>query len=416
MVTTSLLATPSAARAAAFAAKGGMPIGLYAMGQPDLPGVGHPLPQQFTALGRPVGVREWDFLSVALAVFGADRFVLRERSEDAWTRVIQLHVELIEPDPWTAVAAELESMLRFLTGDVWQLVFHAGGRERPLQKTQLTDRDCVCLFSGGLDSLIGAMDLVAAGKRPLLVSQATPKEGKVQAFLAERIGLDAHRFAGKVTEHAPGRNHEQSQRARSILFFAYGILACSGISNELIVPENGLISINPPLTRRRIGSLSTRTTHPHFLSGLQSVLDKVGILVTITNPYAAQTKGEMLAACADARLSKLAPLSYSCGKGKRKNAQCGTCVPCLIRRASFRAAGVKDLTKYRAADLRLAAKNDDVLAARFAAEQLKTRRIERWAEEAGPLSRDPALRTAQVDVVRRGLGELASYLKSYKWP
>jgi 7-cyano-7-deazaguanine synthase in queuosine biosynthesis len=414
VVTTSVLATPSEARAVAFGAKGGMPIRLYAVGRPELAGVGHRLPKQFRALGRPIGVREWDFLSIALAVFGADRFVLREDSPDAWTRVIQLHIEVLEPDPWSAVASDLEATLRFLTGDVWQLAFRAGGKERPSQKPKLTDRDCVCLFSGGLDSLIGAMDLVAAGRRPLLVSQATPKEGAVQENLAERIGLDQHRFAGKVTERA--RRHEQSQRARSILFFAYGILACSDISDELIVPENGLISINPPLTRRRLGSLSTRTTHPFFLSSLQRVLDGVGISVTIRNPYAAMTKGEMLADCQDERIKKLARLSYSCGKGKRKNAQCGTCVPCLIRRASFRAAGIKDRTEYRAADLRLSAKNDDVLAARFAAEQLKKRRVERWAEEAGPLSSDPVLRAAQVDVVRRGLGELASYLKSHKWP
>lgn len=411
---TSILATPSAARAAEFQARGGLPICLYAVGRPDLPGLGHRLPKQFRALGRPIGVRQWDFLSIALAVFGADRFVLREESEDAWTRIIQLHVEVIEPTPWTAVASELESSLRFLTGDVWQLTFRAGGKERPPEKPRLTDRDCVCLFSGGLDSLIGAMDLLAAGKRPLLVSQATPKEGGVQDTLAERIDLEQHRFAGKVTER--GALHEQSQRARSILFFAYGVLACSDISKELIVPENGLISINPPLTRRRIGSLSTRTTHPHFLSSLQRVLDGVGIDVKIRNPYAAQTKGEMLSGCQDERIKKLARLSYSCGKGKRKNAQCGTCVPCLIRRASFRAAKITDRTPYRAADLRLSAKNDDVLAARFAAEQLKKRRMERWAEEAGPLSSDPALRAAQVDVVRRGLGELASYLNTHKWP
>ena len=32
--------------------------------------------------------------------------------------------------------------------------------------------DCVSLFSGGLDSAIGAIDLLAAGRAPLLVSHA----------------------------------------------------------------------------------------------------------------------------------------------------------------------------------------------------------------------------------------------------
>jgi Queuosine biosynthesis protein QueC len=254
------------------------------------------------------------------------------------------------------------------------------------------------------------------------VSQATPKEGKVQAYLAERIGASDHRFAGKVTEHAAApathkrAQYEGSQRARSILFFAYGVLACSDVSTELIVPENGLISINPPLTRRRIGSLSTRTTHPHFLATLQTALDATGIGVRIVNPYSGRTKGEMLAACADARIAKLAPLSWSCGKGKRKNMQCGLCVPCLIRRASFKASKVKDTTKYFAPVITAHADNDDVLAARFAVEQLKSRDLATWAGDAGPLSLDVATRAAQIDVVKRGLGELSSYIRAQKWP
>lgn len=32
--------------------------------------------------------------------------------------------------------------------------------------------------------------------------------------------------------------------------------------NELLVPENGLIALNVPLDETRVGSFSTRTTHP----------------------------------------------------------------------------------------------------------------------------------------------------------
>ncbi len=411
---TSILATPSPKRAAAFRDSGGLPVCLYQVGRSDLPGVGHPLPKQFKHLGRPLNVLQWDFLSIALAVFGADRFALRDEGPDRWTRVIQLYIEIVDPKPWRPATARLEAALRFLTGDVWQLCFREGGRAQPDYQPKMTDRDCVSLFSGGLDSLIGALNLFHAGRRPLLVSQATQKEGKVQRELATQIGADDHRFAGRVVEH--GNKHEPSQRARSILFFSYGVLASSGITKELIVPENGLISINPPLTRRRIGSLSTRTTHPHFIASLQTVFDEVGLDVRIVNPFAAQTKGEMLKGCGDARVKKLAVHSYSCGKGKRLNAQCGLCIPCLIRRAAFHAAGMQDATPYDQMSIVQKAKNDDVLAARFAVEQLKKRNIEQWAAEAGPLSTDVALRAAQVDVVRRGLGELAGYLKSQKWP
>jgi hypothetical protein len=415
VVAARILATPSAARATAAQDRGDLGVALYNMGGPQLPGLGHTLPHAARKLAQPPSVRSWDFLSVALSVFAADRFVLRSESPDAWTRTIALDVELVDPDPWIAQAQPLADALRFLSGDIWYLRFHTGGHAPPDFAPRLTDRDCACLFSGGLDSLIGAMNLVAAKRRPFIISQASPKEGVVQSYLAERLGLQDHRFEGRVIErgHEP---YEPSSRARSLLFFAYGALAASSLGGELIVPENGLISINPPLTRRRIGSLSTRTTHPHFVSSLQAVLNAVGLGVTLVNPYACQTKGEMLAQCQDPQIAKLAHLSYSCGKGKRKNMQCGVCVPCLIRRASFHAAGLKDTTPYHAPNLALAADNDDVQAARLAVAQLATRNVARWAAEAGPLPGDPVSHDALIDTVRRGTEELRTYLNSVVWP
>lgn len=415
MVTTRILATPSVARATAAQARGDLGVALYNMGGPQLPGLGHALPHIATKLAQPPSVRAWDFLSVALAVFAADRFVLRSESSDAWTRTIALDVELVDPNPWTAQAQPLAQTLRFLSGDIWYLRFHTGGHTPPVFAPKLNDRDCVCLFSGGLDSLIGAMNLVAAKRHPFIISQASPKEGPVQAYLAGRLGLDNHRFEGRVIERGRAP-YEPSSRARSLLFFAYGALAASSLGGELIVPENGLISINPPLTRRRVGSLSTRTTHPHFVSSLQKVLNAAGLGVTLVNPYAAKTKGEMLAECQHPGIAKLAHLSYSCGKGKRLNQQCGVCVPCLIRRAAFHAAGLEDETPYHAQDLKKAADNDDVQAARLAVAQLKTRNVARWAAEAGPLPSDPAQHTALVDTVRRGVEELRAYLDTVTWP
>lgn len=415
MVTTRILATPSVARATAAQARGDLGVALYNMGGPQLPGLGHALPHIATKLAQPPSVRAWDFLSVALAVFAADRFVLRSESSDAWTRTIALDVELVDPNPWTAQAQPLAQTLRFLSGDIWYLRFHTGGHTPPVFAPKLNDRDCVCLFSGGLDSLIGAMNLVAAKRHPFIISQASPKEGPVQAYLAGRLGLNNHRFEGRVIER--GREpYEPSSRARSLLFFAYGALAASSLGGELIVPENGLISINPPLTRRRVGSLSTRTTHPHFVGSLQKVLNAVGLGVTLVNPYAAKTKGEMLAECQHPGIAKLAHLSYSCGKGKRLNQQCGVCVPCLIRRAAFHAAGLEDETPYHAQDLKKAADNDDVQAARLAVAQLKTRNVARWAAEAGPLPSDPAQHKALVDTVHRGAEELRAYLDTVTWP
>lgn len=414
-MTIRILASPHIEHAAAARSNGGLGLALYHVGRPALAGIGHTLPYEVKKLPQPPSVRAWDLLSIALAVYGADRFIPRRNSPDGWTRILALEVEVVEPDPWSAQAGQLADALRFLTGDIWYLSFRAGGQGRPSFTSSFTDRDCTCLFSGGLDSLIGAIDLIAAGRRPLLVSQASPKEGQVQRYLANQIGLEQYRFEGRVTERATPP-YEPSSRARSVLFFAYGALAAAGLDGELFVPENGLISINPPLTRRRIGSLSTRTTHPHFVRSLQTIFNHVDLGVTMINRYTHKTKGEMLAECANPTIAQIASASYSCGKGKRLNKHCGRCVPCLIRRAAFFKANIMDSTDYAADNLARHATNDDVYAARLAASTLAHRDISRWAAEAGPLPTDHVCRTAHVDVVRRGLEELRDYLETVAWP
>jgi 7-cyano-7-deazaguanine synthase in queuosine biosynthesis len=415
VVTTRVLASPDETRALAARAKGDLGLALYHVGRPTLAGIGHTLPDAVRTLPEPPTVRAWDFLSIALAVFGADRFILRGTSPDGWTRVIALEVEVVEPEPWSAQAAAIADALRFLTGDIWHVSFRPGGQRPPVFPRRATDRNCACLFSGGLDSLIGAIDLAAAGRRPILVSQASPKERKIQRILANRIGLGQHRFEGRVTERAAAP-YEPSSRSRSVVFFAYGALVAPGVGGELFVPENGLISINPPLTRRRVGSLSTRTTHPHFISSLQAVFDAVGFGVTMVNPYRYKTKGEMLGECAGSAIAGIAADSYSCGKGKRLNKHCGRCVPCLIRRAAFLQAGTADLTDYAADDLARHATNDDVYAARLAAAELAHRDVARWAAAAGPLPGDPESREAHVQVVKRGLQELHDFMGAVAWP
>ena len=64
---------------------------------------------------------------------------------------------------------------------------------------------------------------------------------------------------------------------------------------ELWVPENGFASLNVPLAPERRASLSTRTTHPAFLDGVQATLHQAGIAATITNPFESKTKGGLVA-------------------------------------------------------------------------------------------------------------------------
>jgi hypothetical protein len=148
------------------------------------------------------------------------------------------------------------------------------------------------------------------------------------------------------------RDGEPSMRSRSLLFIALGLGVASALAGEqpLVVAENGLISLNVPLTNPRMGSLSTRTTHPHFIGLFRTLLDALGVITAIEMPYRFRTKGEMLADAANPKvLADAVKESMSCShteagryQGRTPGIHCGYCVPCIIRRAATADAKVVD--------------------------------------------------------------------------
>lgn len=138
-----------------------------------------------------------------------------------------------------------------------------------------------------------------------------------------------------------------TMRTRSLNFLAFAAVGADAVMKannknniSIYVPENGFISLNAPLTNRRIGSLSTRTTHPYFIEMIQSIFDNVGFKMKFTNPYQFKTKGQMVSECKDKNiLADIVDSTVSCSHWKRKHQQCGYCVPCMIRRASLLRGG-----------------------------------------------------------------------------
>jgi len=140
------------------------------------------------------------------------------------------------------------------------------------------------------------------------------------------------------------KSNEDTTRARSVLFLGLSIYSAINLNiPKIITPENGLISINLPLTSSRAGANSTRTMHPYFIKSFQNALLLLGHNITIENPYIDKTKGEMLVECKNEILLKtLLKSSMSCShpsikqQWKRRDvSHCGYCMPCIIRRASI---------------------------------------------------------------------------------
>jgi hypothetical protein len=416
------------------ATAGRIPVHLYGR-RPTEQGVGvigGPVLKEVARVQPQVDPTAFDFLSLSLAVTAADTFVDRDLAADGWARRINLTVALAQPRPWQRVSGQLEQALNFLSGDIWSLHITGDGDAPPPSKPRARIKlsiegcDCVCLYSGGLDSAIGALNLCAENKHPVLVSHAYPRDAGRQEELLRHLGGAIERFALNANPKAwLDRAHDVQMRTRSLNFLAMGALMASTLAGRhqrevtLYVPENGLIAVNPPLTPRRIGALSTRTTHPHYLRLIQHIFEHVGMPVILKNPYAHVTKGEMIRQCQrQAELQALAARSVSCGKWKRSGEQCGRCVPCLIRRASFHAAGWADRTAYtrKGRDLNYVyqhgSERDDLMAMILASKRLPGADVANWVALTGPMPSDPAERGAITGAVSRGLAEVRDYLGS----
>lgn len=390
--------------------------------------------------GRSPSTLAWDFAALALAVVGADRLVNRAlTSADGWTREIELSVSVSDPTRWTALKPEVEALLSFLTGDFWSLTFIEGGYHPAPPKQIVASRPetCVALLSGGLDSLIGAINMeTAAVDRPIYVSNRVRGDVAKQEMFASRINAGGRLLSLNADPRAATRQPEISQRPRSLVFIAFAVLAATvldkyrdGATVDLHTPENGFISLNVPLTTLRRGSLSTRTTHPHFIDMLQRLLIQLGLKVTLRNTYQLKTKGEMMLECADqSLLEALAPYSMSCGRAGRSYRHCGRCLPCLVRRASFvkwKGRLDADRTDYihpkavfevhgrinNDFHQKAFAEYDDVMQALTALNFVERHGSRAWTGAAITETVFGADAVACRDVADRGLGEIGNFLE-----
>jgi 7-cyano-7-deazaguanine synthase in queuosine biosynthesis len=318
----------------------------------------------FLNISKRVPSLSMDFLFIASIVYAIDKIVVRDRyAEDCWTRDNKVTIPVRHLDLWTPVAKKLSSCISFLTGDRWHISFSASPRKvehpnsRKRRKRVAFEGAAVSLLSGGLDSFIGAVDWLSDHPNDRLVLIAH-HDRHVKGPMADQSNIyDALKvhFPGRfeMTQVRVGvseKTAETSFRSRSLIFLALGTYAAEllGTGTPVIIPENGPIAFNIPLSPSRRSSCSTRTVHPRFIQAMNDILQSVGLNHPIVNPYAYKTKGEMVAECRVPSLIRSAhAMTVSCAKSghnywwhNRQAGACGRCVPCLFRRAALSVAGL----------------------------------------------------------------------------
>lgn len=296
-----------------------------------------------------------DLLNIAIAIYSADKMIKREEAYDGWTRYITLYIPVSNKQIWEKQRELVLEAIRFLSGDYWELEFRDSKVKeeyKPLQAELLKEKEPkrIVLLSGGLDSFIGAIDILEAtnGEVVFLSHYGAGNIKSVQDQVVKYLKGQYRNQVISIQPYVqPPNSQELSQRSRSILFLGLGIFVAQGLGrkSKLHVCENGFISLNVPISPKRIGSNSTRTTHPFFISTIRKLVRNLGIDVEIETPYNFKTKGEMLIKVENKEvLGKGLHFTRSCSKSDLRwkkydtKGHCGVCMPCIIRRAALRKA------------------------------------------------------------------------------
>lgn len=306
----------------------------------------------------------FDLFVIACLVYGTDILLPRKTvGYDGWSREIEIIFPVENLDLFENGKTNLEQMLNFLTGDIWKVSFE----HKSIESLFYTDKQTrinldkykvVNLFSGGMDSLVGAIDQLSSSlDNVCLVSHtdavfkgAKKDQNMILNVLREKYQnyyyIPTSVYMSKRDVNGNRYVKESTLRSRSFLFLSMALLVADSIDSTIpvYIPENGTISLNYPLTPSRRSTCSTRTTHPHFLNLFQKFLSSIHLGHQVSNKYQFYTKGEMIEQCIDRELfMKTYALSCSCGKrGTRKDIRdnanskhCGVCMPCIYRRAAL---------------------------------------------------------------------------------
>lgn len=307
----------------------------------------------------------FDLLNIGLSIYAIDQLVSREIDGfQKWSRYFILHAPVHDIALWEPIKKDFENLLSFLSGDRWEVRFRSHTRQLIPDERRINNPkniNIVSLFSGGLDSFIGAIDLLENNKNVALVSHykgGTP-EKTAQDTLYKKIQEQYntipnlhYQFFVQPNQKNSLAVKEETSRCRSLVFMVLGITIANALGDDInvIVPENGFISLNVPLTPTRLSSHSTRTTHPYYLNLFNKIIHSIGLRTSLLNPYQFRTKGEMLLSCANNEFLKLHyKTTVSCAHpdrsrwlGDTPGKSCGYCTPCIIRRAALKKAGLTE--------------------------------------------------------------------------
>jgi hypothetical protein len=314
------------------------------------------------ALGR-ISSRFLDLIDIATYVYCADQAICRGSKKDEdlganWRRNLYFRIPIRELSFWNSnpVQNQLVDTLSFLSDDEYHFEFRPMPTATKIQEylqldgdKESTDIQEVMMFSGGLDSLAGAIQEAVIDRRKIMLVSHRSTDKVTSRFDRLLSGLRHHSKTYPV--HIPVRINKQSlltqestQRSRSFLYAALGATFAAGLGlNRLRFYENGVVSLNLPLGSQLVGAKATRTTHPRVLHGFSQLFTHiVGCPFLVENPFILKNKTEIVQLITHAGCSDLIPHTVSCASTRKQtltHPHCGVCSQCIDRRFAILALG-----------------------------------------------------------------------------
>lgn len=311
-----------------------------------------------------------DLIEVATYVYCADQAIRRGGPAEIdygekWRRSFRFEIPVRCPDMWSSskVIDVLKRTLSFLSDDDYDFGFTKLAKALPLARylefdqntPQVTDVKEVALFSGGVDSLGGAIEEVLIQRRKVAlvshrpVSTISKRQRQLVGFLAERAKDTTIRpfHVPVLVNKDKDLFREYTQRTRSFLYASIAAVVAILYNLERIrFYENGVVSLNMPICAAVLGGRATRTTHPQVIRGFSDLFTLLfGRPFGVENPFLWKTKTDVMAGIKNSGLADLCKYSVSCTRTwemTKLHTHCGKCSQCIDRRLAALAAGYTD--------------------------------------------------------------------------
>lgn len=325
------------------------------------------LPDFVRSVGT-IAPRILDLMELAGYLFAADRLTARGQADalmfDSWSRSFHVVAKVRDPEFWNSHSTKrsLTDLLCFMTGDrEFRFEFLPGHATDPTHlfdseefKIAPDGRHHVMLFSGGLDSLAGAIErLNASSDVVCLVSHRSGQPSTVKTQTALIAALE-RKFPGRVKGYRFGtglvnrRAISETQRTRTFLYGSIGYALANALSQKAVTfYENGITSLNFPRRQDLLNARASRTTHPKTLFLLSEFLSRVaGEPITVSNEFRWRTKAEVLEVLKARNAEELIPSAVTCSRTtmtRGDHTHCGGCFQCVDRRFAASAVGLSDV-------------------------------------------------------------------------